>query len=601
MRCILSLLMIVSCLEASVLFKDGFETYSTGSAPGGGWQVIDNNGDGYSWTVRADRPHTGSNSLRGAYSTSGSDDDWAITPGIIMAGGHEDTLIFWFRARSSSYPEKLRVYLMASQNIADTLQKLYDNNNITDTTYQRVVITATPGSDDTFYIGFDCYSDANEWYLYLDDIEVDGTAPHDLGIVSVNPQLSGWVADSPQTLNISCVTKNVGTNSENNFYVYFQVDSSGSTVYSTSSHHGAPLAVGDSVIDNFTWTHSINHRVKYILKFYHDLTDDNVNNDSIIEHIKIKGHQGADTYGWIFKDSEAIGGGPAYNWLEISTTGTNLSLLDDDSKTVKLADSVTIYNVDYDSMTVSSNGGFTFTGEQVPSTVDTIPTGNLNVAFLPFWEDLDPSSGGAVYYQTFGDTLSVIEWYQVPLYGTSHNFTFEAQVQSKNPANYGDTCNDIIFLYKNMDYISDSMQATIGMQDSSAVNGSGKYIFYTYNEDPYTPNYQGGKGGYVIKFYNPEALSVAEQGRNAGNEIGVPMIFSLKQDYFAVTGNTRNLRNAALFDLQGREIGDNLLCRKGTKAVVQVSGLKSMLHPGIYFLRVRDDKFTRFMKMIFVK
>lgn len=75
---------------------------------------------------------------------------------------------------------------------------------------------------------------------------------------------------------------------------------------------------------------------------------------------------------------------------------------------------------------ISTNGFVTFSssGASSPTSV-TIPNTNAPNAFIaPFWRDLNPGGGGAVYLYKDYDRVTVT-WYKVPIKGTTYTQTFQ--------------------------------------------------------------------------------------------------------------------------------------------------------------------------------
>jgi subtilisin family serine protease len=120
------------------------------------------------------------------------------------------------------------------------------------------------------------------------------------------------------------------------------------------------------------------------------------------------GDDGPDGFGYRWIDSDEPGG-PAFNWQDISATGTGMYLGDDDYFTVNLPFSVNFYGIDYSTVYVSSNGYLTFSSDDPTDySNDQIPDSYYpNLFIAPFWTDLYPPSGGAIYYKSDANKLIV--------------------------------------------------------------------------------------------------------------------------------------------------------------------------------------------------
>lgn len=98
---------------------------------------------------------------------------------------------------------------------------------------------------------------------------------------------------------------------------------------------------------------------------------------------------------------------------EISASGTDLLLGDDDEAVVALPFTFTYYGVNYTDVTIGSNGTLNFGDAFEPGLTNACPIPDAfdteNIAV--FWDDLDPpdGNGAGVYHQSFGDRFAV-QW-----------------------------------------------------------------------------------------------------------------------------------------------------------------------------------------------
>jgi hypothetical protein len=164
----------VNNLEAqTAIFQESFE----GSFPPTGWTIL-NNGAGNNWTQNTSSTysHHGTKSMQYVYNSASAADAWAITPAIAM-NTNAATITFYVRARSASYAEKLKFTVGNSNTIAAQTNVLIDNNNITNTTFAKWSVDYTPSSAGSYYFGFNCYSAADQWNLYVDSITITQSVP----------------------------------------------------------------------------------------------------------------------------------------------------------------------------------------------------------------------------------------------------------------------------------------------------------------------------------------------------------------------------------------------------------------------------------------
>ncbi|WP_120796899.1 S8 family serine peptidase [Thiocapsa rosea] len=159
-----------------------------------------------------------------------------------------------------------------------------------------------------------------------------------------------------------------------------------------------------------------------------------------------------------FIDDEAV-----FDWQDISTTGTELSLTDD-SVAGPITFDFNYYGLDYTGLYVSSNGVLYFGTPSANFINQTIPGDNdgANTFIAPLWDDLYPSPGG-VYYQVFGTNPNrqlVVQWHNITLYGGSITGSFQVILDESD--------GSILFQYLDTDFADTSRNhgadATIGLQ-----------------------------------------------------------------------------------------------------------------------------------------
>ena len=174
-----------------------------------------------------------------------------------------------------------------------------------------------------------------------------------------------------------------------------------------------------------------------------------------------------------------------YAWVDATVGGTRLTLSDDDSAVVGLPFSFRYYDAARSSVEISSNGYLMFAGlfgssyanKPVPNSA--VP----NSLVAAYWDDLNPSAGGAVWYRTVGTAPNrrfVVAWVGVPAFGTTNGVTFEAILEEGT--------NDIVLQYKDVDHGSTSLNygasATVGVEDDAGSSGR-QFLFEQALLQPY--------------------------------------------------------------------------------------------------------------------
>jgi hypothetical protein len=186
-----------------------------------------------------------------------------------------------------------------------------------------------------------------------------------------------------------------------------------------------------------------------------------------------KGSGGPDAFGYTWKDSDQLGG-PTFNWVEIATTGTDITTgLTDDGYVGPFPIGFTFpfYSSNQTQFYISGNGmvGFNSTslGTAGNATIPTAATPNDIIAW--FWDDLNiadaDNPGGKIYYQVVDGNL-VIEFKKIPDYDYNSNpgDTITAQV-ILTPA------GKITIQYQGLATVFDVTGATIGIENSTGTDG----------------------------------------------------------------------------------------------------------------------------------
>lgn len=125
-------------------------------------------------------------SIRYEWNASTPADDWFFLQGMTLTGGKTYTLNFKYKASDGpTWVENLEVKYGTSPNVAGmTTGTLFTKTGIEsniDSPFETASVTFTPPSTGVYYLGFHAFSDADQAFLYIDDISVESCAtPADL-------------------------------------------------------------------------------------------------------------------------------------------------------------------------------------------------------------------------------------------------------------------------------------------------------------------------------------------------------------------------------------------------------------------------------------
>jgi hypothetical protein len=140
---------------------------------------------------------------------------------------------------------------------------------------------------------------------------------------------------------------------------------------------------------------------------------------------------GPDPFGYVWATSDE-GEGPAHQWEEISASGTEIPVGEDDSRgPFPIGFSFPYFGTAYTQYWVHSCGLVSFNDlgdSSSPCYSDPIPDpGTPNNFISPYWDHLDPSRGGEVYsWQDPSGQRLIIEYHEVPTSaGSTRPHTFQ--------------------------------------------------------------------------------------------------------------------------------------------------------------------------------
>lgn len=142
------------------------------------WTIVNANSDNFTWITVASGANSAPNVLRCSYNSSSAIamDDWAISPPMQLAADTYYRIEFYYKAQSATLPEKLEVKYGTANNPAALTEQIFVNNNITNTNYVMGEAYIPPTAGGIHYFGFHGYSNANMYYLFIDDVTVSQVA-----------------------------------------------------------------------------------------------------------------------------------------------------------------------------------------------------------------------------------------------------------------------------------------------------------------------------------------------------------------------------------------------------------------------------------------
>lgn len=153
-----------------------------------GFTVIDANEDGRAWTIYNGR-------ARMQYNSEMAMDDWLITPPLKLEAGKSYKVSFKAAANGTSFPERIEVKWGAANTAAGMTNVLVEPTVLSSAQDQEFSAMISPDADGVYYVGFHGISDADMFYLYVDDINiaagVSAAAPAAATALTATPAANG--------------------------------------------------------------------------------------------------------------------------------------------------------------------------------------------------------------------------------------------------------------------------------------------------------------------------------------------------------------------------------------------------------------------------
>ncbi len=158
-----------SFYSATPVYTMGFEPQENMA----GWQIENSNHDNYNWFVSSFGGNTDPYCMEYSYSSWIAADDWFFTKCVKLYTNKIYKISFVAKIESNQWPENLAIYMGQTQNSAGMTTQLIDLPQLTNTNYSLFEHDFAVPDSGYWYFGWHCYSDANMFNLYVDDIKID--------------------------------------------------------------------------------------------------------------------------------------------------------------------------------------------------------------------------------------------------------------------------------------------------------------------------------------------------------------------------------------------------------------------------------------------
>ncbi len=218
------------------------------------YTIIDANGDGKTWSWDSDN-----RCLWMPYNTEMAMDDWLITPPIKMQAGKSYDISISARNNSlSNYPERISVSLGTAPTVAGMTTTLVAPTLLTGKEFTKLGTTYVCEADGYYYVGVRGCSDADCYYMYLNNITVSAGVLVDAPAAVENATITPG-ANGARTVDLSFTTPTKNYKGEDlTALTKVQIKRDGDVVKTFDAPAlGAQLSYQDNVPDQGDYTYVI--------------------------------------------------------------------------------------------------------------------------------------------------------------------------------------------------------------------------------------------------------------------------------------------------------------------------------------------------------
>ncbi|GEM56633.1 hypothetical protein B0A58_15635 [Flavobacterium branchiophilum NBRC 15030 = ATCC 35035] len=136
-------------------------TTTQNAGTGNNWTIVNNPGNGFT-----------NRTLQYAYNSANAANAWFFTAGINLTGGTAYDISYKYGNNSTTYTEKLKIAYGTTASATGMTTVLADHPTINTSAATTNTVTFTPPTTGVYYFGFNAYSAADQFNLYVDDIAI---------------------------------------------------------------------------------------------------------------------------------------------------------------------------------------------------------------------------------------------------------------------------------------------------------------------------------------------------------------------------------------------------------------------------------------------
>ncbi|WP_396141900.1 GEVED domain-containing protein, partial [Flavobacterium sp.] len=153
------------------------ETFdSVESITANGWTFL-NAGFGSAWafTTTAARVRSTPGALQYSYNSANAANAWVFSPPRSLTAGITYTISYWYN--TGGFAENLKLTVGTLNSVASQTTTLSTQSGVTNSVFAQATATFTPTTTGTYYFGLHCFSEADQFFISVDDFTIISPIP----------------------------------------------------------------------------------------------------------------------------------------------------------------------------------------------------------------------------------------------------------------------------------------------------------------------------------------------------------------------------------------------------------------------------------------
>lgn len=138
------------------------------------WTVIDNNAatSPTTWTFRSSAAYY-------SYDSKSAADDWIISPSVRLKAGVTYGISAYMKTQNAtSWKENFAIYVGENPTVEGLTEKIFSQTDVGSLLYDYYTGSFEPQTDGEYYVGIQCFSDANKYGLYFQELKIEAVVPY---------------------------------------------------------------------------------------------------------------------------------------------------------------------------------------------------------------------------------------------------------------------------------------------------------------------------------------------------------------------------------------------------------------------------------------